>query len=82
MKKSQVKSQVKSQGGEMMSKSSSISNLSQARPRSTSLTRSQSQRLGQGAGARVMSVGRGSTERVVRPRSSTIGSNNNVKGGA
>ena len=69
----------KSQGSEKtISKSSSISNLSQARPRSTSLTRSQSQRLaagagpGTGTGTRVMSGGR-SSERVVRPRSSTLG---------
>ena len=76
----------RSAGGEL-SKSSSISNLSQARPRSTSLTRSQSQRLGGPGGsgaagtARLSSAGRNSSERLVRPRSSTLGTSN-CKGGA
>ena len=66
----------RSAGGEL-SKSSSISNLTQSRPRSTSLTRSQSQRLGGQGGA---GGGRlGSDRLVVRPRSSTLG-NNNSKG--
>ena len=56
-----------------MSKSSSISNINQVRPRSTSLTRSQSQRLGGRGGS--VSGSRANLDRaqnVVRPRSSTI----------
>ena len=74
------RTEVKRSVGNDLSKSSSISNLSQVRPRSTSLTRSQSQRLGPGsagtAGGRVSSAGRTSSERLVRPRSSTLGTNN------
>merc|ERR1719282_14501 len=70
-----------------MSKSSSISNLNQVRPRSTSLTRSQSQRLG----GRGVSGSRNSLERtpgpgpgshLVRPRSSTVSSTPNSRGTA
>ena len=79
------RTEVKRSAGSDLSKSSSISNLSQVRPRSTSLTRSQSQRLGPGsAGGRLSSAGRASSDRLVRPRSSTINSsctNNNSKGG-
>ena len=74
------RTEVKRNVGSDLSKSSSISNLSQVRPRSTSLTRSQSQRLGPGStgagGGRVSSAGRTSSDRLVRPRSSTLGTNN------
>ena len=61
-----------------MSKSSSISNINQVRPRSTSLTRSQSQRLGP-RGHVTTSERHVGQPRVnsatVRPRSSTLNSN-------
>ena len=59
-----------------MSKSSSISSLHVARPRSTSLTRSQSQRLGGGRGGARGGGGGGAARSApgqqVRPRSSTL----------
>ena len=60
-----------------MSKSSSISSLHVARPRSTSLTRSQSQRLGGGRGGARGGGGGGAArsapgQQLVRPRSSTL----------
>lgn len=60
-----------------MSKSSSISSLHVARPRSTSLTRSQSQRLGGGRGGARGGGGGGAArsapgQQQVRPRSSTL----------
>ena len=79
-----------------ISKSSSISNINQIRPRSTSLTRSQSQRLGPGrghhntgvsSGGHVTSVTRSSVDRpqstgqnIVRPRSSTLNSSQKSRG--
>ena len=58
-----------------MSKSSSISSLHVARPRSTSLTRSQSQRLGGGRGGARGGGGAARSapgQQQVRPRSSTL----------
>jgi len=67
-----------------MSKSSSISNINQVRPRSTSLTRSQSQRLGP-RGHVTTSERHVGQPRVnsatVRPRSSTLNSNSSTARG-
>ena len=57
---------------DQMSKSTSIAHIPQSRPRSTSLTRSQSQRLGRGMGSAKSSVERTPQHGVVRPRSSTL----------
>ena len=57
---------------EQMSKSTSIAHIPHSRPRSTSLTRSQSQRLGRGVGSAKTSGERTPQHGIVRPRSSTI----------
>ena len=64
-----------------MSKSSSISNINQVRPRSTSLTRSQSQRLGPRGHVTTSERHVGQprvSSATVRPRSSTLNSNSST----
>lgn len=65
---------------EQMSKSTSIAHIPQSRPRSTSLTRSQSQRLGRGMGSAKSSTERTQQHGVVRPRSSTITTPSHTRG--